>query len=103
MKTTIKTHYLERSKILKALGHPVRLFMVDELSRQERCVCELRDLVELDISTVSKHLSVLRNAGIVEDNKRGLQVFYKLKRPCVTRFFTCLENMTETNEKRVKA
>jgi ArsR family transcriptional regulator len=96
MKSSIKTDYLERSKILKALAHPVRLFIVDELSREERCVCDLRDLVELDISTVSKHLSVLRNAGIVEDNKRGLQVFYKLKRSCVTRFFTCLEAMTET-------
>jgi DNA-binding transcriptional ArsR family regulator len=103
MKAKIKANYLERSKILKALAHPVRLFIVDELSRQERCVCELRDMVDLDISTVSKHLSVLKNAGIVEDNKRGLQVFYKLLRPCVTRFFTCLEAMVETGEKQAKA
>lgn len=102
MKAAIKTDYLERSKILKALAHPVRLFMVDELSKGEHCVCELKDLVELDMSTVSKHLSVLKVAGIVDDDKRGLQVFYKLKRPCVTRFFACLEAMTEHDEKRRK-
>ena len=45
--------------------------MIEELSRGERCVCELRDLVGHDISTVSKHLSVLKKAGIVEDATSG--------------------------------
>ncbi|MBU4193351.1 MAG: metalloregulator ArsR/SmtB family transcription factor [Pseudodesulfovibrio sp.] len=76
---------------MKALGHPSRLMIVDELSRGERCVCDLTALVGHDMSTVSKHLSVLREAGIVVDDKRGLQVFYRLKVPCVLNFFKCVD------------
>ena len=82
-----------RARILKALAHASRLLMVDELSRGERCVCELRELVGHDLSTVSKHLSVLKDAGIVEDDKRGKQVYYRLKVPCVLNFFHCLEGV----------
>ena len=60
-----------RAQIMKALAHPTRLFVVDELSKGERCVCELTDMIGADISTVSKHLSVLKQAGIVQDEKRG--------------------------------
>jgi len=91
--------YEAKAQILKALAHPSRLMMVDELSKGERCVCELRELVDADLSTVSKHLSVLKNAGIVEDDKRGLQVYYRLKVPCVLNFFSCVEAVLE-NEVR---
>jgi hypothetical protein len=60
-----------RARIMKALAHPTRLFIVDELSRGERCVRELTEMVGADVSTVSKHLSVLRSAGIVADERRG--------------------------------
>ncbi len=92
-----------RAEIVKALAHPTRLFIVDELSRGERCVCELRDEIGADMSTVSKHLSVLKNAGIVEDDKRGLQVFYRLRCPCVLRFFDCVENVLQENVRRQMA
>ncbi|MCL5271670.1 MAG: metalloregulator ArsR/SmtB family transcription factor, partial [bacterium] len=52
-----------RARIIKAMGHPTRVFMVEELSKGERCVCELTEMVGADVSTVSKHLSVLKNAG----------------------------------------
>lgn len=80
-----------RAQVLKALGHPSRLMMVDELSRGERCVCVLTELVGADISTVSKHLALLKEAGIVACEKRGLKVFYRLRVPCVIDFFDCLE------------
>jgi len=86
-----KQHCAERARIIKALAHPVRLFFVEELARQERCVCELTDMVGFDISTVSKHLSVLKNAGIVIDDKRGNQVFYQLLTPCILDFLGCIE------------
>ena len=60
-----------RAAVYKALGHPTRLFIVEELSHGERCVCELTAMVGADVSTVSKHLSVLRGVGLVEDEKRG--------------------------------
>ena len=90
-----RARFEARARILRALGHPSRLAMIDELSRGERCVCELRDLVGADLSTVSKHLTLLKNAGIVEDDKRGVQVFYRLKVPCVLRFFGCIEAVLE--------
>ena len=88
-----------RAKIIKAMAHPTRLFIVDELSRQERCVCELTDMIGADVSTVSKHLTVLRNAGIVQDEKRGTMVFYSLRVPCVLNFFSCVESVLETTAK----
>ncbi len=82
-----------RARIIKAMAHPTRLFIVDELSRKERCVCELKDMVGADMSTVSKHLSILKSVGIVNDEKRGAQVFYKLRMPCVLKFFDCVESV----------
>lgn len=80
-----------KAKILKAMGHPTRLFIIEELARGEKCVCEFVDLVGHDFSTISKHLSVLKQAGIVADEKRGQQVFYRLKVPCVLNFMGCIE------------
>jgi ArsR family transcriptional regulator len=82
-----------RARVIKAMGHPTRLFIVEELSRGERCVCELTDMVQADVSTISKHLTVLRNAGIVQDEKRGVQVFYRLRVPCVVHFFSCIDSV----------
>jgi ArsR family transcriptional regulator len=84
------------------MAHPSRLFMVDELSRGERCVCELTAMVGADISTVSKHLSLLKKAGIVADRKEGLQVYYRLKTPCILRFFECVESVQEANAQERK-
>jgi DNA-binding transcriptional ArsR family regulator len=84
-----------RARVMKALAHPTRLFIVDELSRGERCVCELTDGIGADVSTVSKHLSVLKRAGIVRDDKRGVQVFYRLRVPCILNFFGCVEAVLE--------
>lgn len=88
-----------RAKIIKAMAHPTRLFIVDELSRRERCVCDLTAMIGADVSTVSKHLAVLRDVGIVEDEKRGAQVYYSLKMPCVLNFFTCVEAVLEARIK----
>jgi DNA-binding transcriptional ArsR family regulator len=80
---------------MKALAHPTRLFIVDELSRGERCVFELTEMVGADMSTVSKHLAVLKSAGVVLDDRRGIQVFYRLRVPCVLSFFGCVEAVLE--------
>jgi DNA-binding transcriptional ArsR family regulator len=91
-----EAHYEARVRVVKAMAHPTRMFIVDELSRTgERCVCELTEMVGDDMSTVSKHLSVLKNAGIVADDKRGNQVFYRLLCPCIVDFFRCVESVIE--------
>lgn len=83
----------EQAVVFKALGHPSRLAMVDALSHGERCVCELHELVGADMSTVSKHLAVLKQAGVVRSRKLGNQVHYSLALPCVTAFLACVNRM----------
>ena len=83
--------YKQKANVIKALGHPSRLAMVEALAQGERCVCELQELVGSDMSTVSKHLTVLKNAGIVCDRKQGLWVYYSLRTPCITGFLDCIE------------
>lgn len=82
--------YDREAEILKALAHPVRLAIIDALAKGSMCVRELTELVGLDVSTVSKHLSVLRHAGLVVSSKTKNQVFYQLRTPCVLNFFTCV-------------
>jgi ArsR family transcriptional regulator len=90
-----------RARVFKALAHPSRLCLVEALARGERCVGELTELVGAGMPTVSKHLWVLRAAGIVADEKRGMQVYYRLKMPCVMRFFDCVgEVMARTAEEQ---
>lgn len=80
-----------RALVLKAMGHPSRIRILELLSKGETCVCDIAPVVGSDMSTVSRHLAVLRNAGIIEDDKRGLNVFYRLATPCVLDFFRCID------------
>ena len=77
--------------VFKALGHPTRLWMAEQLAGGEKCVCELVETIDADFSTVSKHLTVLKQAGVVIDEKRGKQVYYRLKVPCILQFMPCIE------------
>jgi ArsR family transcriptional regulator len=93
-----RAKYDARAKIMKALAHPARLLIVDVLATEgERCVCDLTELVGSDMSTVSRHLAQLRAAGIVEDDKRGLMVFYRLRVKCLSGLFNCIESVVKCN------
>ncbi len=88
--------YAAKARIVKAMAHPTRLLVIDQLLQHgEQCVCELTRTIGTDMSTVSRHLSVLRNAGIVVDEKRGAQVFYRLEMGCVVGFLRCLDTLVE--------
>lgn len=91
MKQGVRSTNRRAAVVFKALGHPARLEIVRRLSENESCVCELVEALGLGWSTVSRHLAVLREAGVVEDEKRGLQVYYTLTLPCVSRFVACLD------------
>ena len=92
-----------RAKIIKAMGHPVRLMMIEFLKKRERSFSDIFDLFKLDKSTVSKHLLVLKEAGIVSSKKDGADMVYKLEVPCVTDFFSCVTAVIESNVKRQQA
>jgi DNA-binding transcriptional ArsR family regulator len=92
MDTRTLARYDARAQVFKALAHPSRLLIVDQLMQSERCVCDLTALVGSDMSTVSRHLSVLKAAGVVADERRGAQIWYRLRMKCVTRFFACVDS-----------
>ena len=85
-----KALFEARASIVKAMAHPSRLFIVDQLARKERCVAELTSMIGADMSTVSRHLNILKGVGIIQDEKRGTQVYYQLKMPCILSFFGCV-------------
>lgn len=88
-----------KANVLKALGHPTRLWMAEQLADGEKCVCELAEFIDADFSTISKHLSVLKQAGVVDDEKRGKQVYYRLKVPCILKYMSCVEAVIKASVK----
>lgn len=103
MKNTLKTRYEARAKIIKAMAHPSRLLIIEELNKKEHCVGELTEMIGADASTVSKHLSILKNAGLVSDDKRGNSIFYSLRVPCIMQFMSCVEDVISANAKQHNA
>jgi ArsR family transcriptional regulator len=100
MKSTKFQNYEARASVIKAMAHPTRLLIIDELSKHERCVGEITAMVGADTSTVSKHLLVLKNAGLIEDEKRGQMVYYTLTCSCITKFFSCIETVLQDRAKK---
>ncbi|GAK56657.1 ArsR family transcriptional regulator [Candidatus Vecturithrix granuli] len=90
MDAQTRDRFALRANILKAMAHPTRLFIVDALSHHEQCVFKLAELIEADMSTVSRHLKILKEAGVIKDEKQGTLVYYHLNVPCV-KFLDCLE------------
>jgi ArsR family transcriptional regulator len=76
MNRDIRGRYESRARIMKALGHPTRTFIVDELSCNNICECALTEMIGADTFTVSKHLAILKEAGIVDYEKHGTQIYF---------------------------
>lgn len=91
--------YEARAEVIKAMAHPSRLIIIDQLAIEEKCVCDLTEMIGCDTSTASKHLSILKSAGLVHSEKRGLKVFYKLTTPCILNFFGCVEEVLKSGIK----
>ena len=91
--TTKKPSVQRKSEVFKALGHPTRLQIVEKLADGELCVCHILEMFDIDMSTLSRHLSVLKNAGVVVDERRGKNIFYTLKCPCLLKMTECMEGV----------
>jgi DNA-binding transcriptional ArsR family regulator len=102
LRGALLTRYESRARIMKALAHPTRLFIVDELADAPRCVRDLTAMIGADVSTVSKHLLVLKSAGIVADERRGAQVFYRLRTPCVRAWPSCVEGVLAADARHAR-
>ncbi len=93
MTTKQRARFQARANVLKALAHPSRLFLIEVLSEKPYCVTELTKMVGADTSTVSKHLSILKSAGLLADKKKGKQVYYSLRMRCALNFLDCVESV----------
>ena len=82
-------NYERDALVLRALANESRLRIVERLAVEQACVCELTEMLGLDQSTVSKHLTVLKTAGIVSGVRRGNHIYYRLLAPCVLNFLNC--------------
>ena len=89
MNNELLAKFEAQAKIMKALGHPIRLFIAKELSKGEMCVYKIVEIIGVDTSTVSKHLALLKRANVVNAEKRGNCMYYSLNMPCVLDFLEC--------------
>ena len=84
--------YEKQADIAKAIAHPVRVAALEFVKDGEQCVCDIAEAVGTERSNLSKHLSVMVNAGVLASRKDGLKVMYRVKTPCVVRFLGCLKD-----------
>ncbi len=89
----------KQAEIAKAIAHPLRIAVVNFLKDGEQCVCDIAQHVGSERSNVSRHLSVMSNAGLLEYRKEGLKVIYKLKTPCILEFFSCVSRVLKQQVK----
>jgi ArsR family transcriptional regulator len=94
-----RARYAARARVLKALAHPTRLYFVEKLADGPLCVCELARGVGAELPTISRHLALLKAAGIVSDQRRGTKIYYALRAQCVLRFLDCLTTVVKQNAK----
>jgi len=93
MKEKTRKRYEARAKIAKALAHPSRLLMLELLQNEEMCVSDLTEQVGADQSTVSKHLAVLKDVGLIDVRKEGALSYYRVTCGCLDGFFSCMETV----------
>ena len=102
-----KLLFHRQAEVIKATAHPLRVAILDCLRGGEQCVCDIAEYVDSERSNVSRHLSVMVAAGILESRKEGLKVIYILKTPCILKFFECitevLRQQIEDSEELLKA
>lgn len=97
----LKVHAADRSIIVKAMAHPTRLLIMEALMQDEHCVNDLTEMAGCDITTLSKHLAVMKRAGLLACEKRGLNVFYRIACPCFPEFFRCIDLITTAGRKKI--
>ncbi|PKL24755.1 MAG: ArsR family transcriptional regulator [Spirochaetae bacterium HGW-Spirochaetae-3] len=91
MDDRIQRRYELRAEMFKALAHPMRIYLLERLKDRPWCVCELAAEAGIEKSVASKHLSQLKAAGLIEDERRGTLVEYRLIAPCVLEMADCAE------------
>ncbi len=103
MDANAKRFYELKAEIIQAAGHPIRLAIIEFLSQGEQCVCDIVEHVDAQRSNVSRHLSVMLKAGVLESRKDGLKVIYRLRTPCIVQFLACVDQALRERMQREAA
>lgn len=103
MNSSTKQLYELKTEIIQATAHPIRLAIIEYLADGEQCVCDIVDYVGAKRSNVSRHLSVMLKAGVVESRKDGLKMIYSLNPPCIVKFLGCIEEVLRERMKHQAA
>jgi ArsR family transcriptional regulator len=96
--SALKKNAADRSTVVKAMAHPTRLLIMERLTHGEQCVNELTKLAGCDVTTLSKHLAVMKKAGLLICEKRGVCVYYQIACPCFGEFFRCIDLISASKE-----
>ncbi|HEY5504996.1 MAG TPA: metalloregulator ArsR/SmtB family transcription factor [Sedimentisphaerales bacterium] len=91
--------FQKQAQVAQAIGHPLRLAIIDFLKDGPQCVCDIAEYIGSERSNVSRHLSLMVAAGVLEHRKEGLKVIYRLKCPCILDFFSCMSGVLKQRAK----
>ncbi|MBN1795202.1 MAG: winged helix-turn-helix transcriptional regulator [Sedimentisphaerales bacterium] len=94
--------FKKQAEIMKSIAQANRLAVVAFLKDGEQCVCDIARHVGAERSNISRHLSVMVSAGVLDYRKDGLQVIYRLKTPCVLECLDCITNCLKEQIKEDK-
>ncbi len=97
-----KNRFDQLAAIIRATAHPVRLFLLEKLLVGRYCVKELTEMVEYDISTVSRHLQQMKASGLIRDEREGNCVYYSIACDCVRRYYESAISILRSNIERTK-
>ena len=89
----------KQAEIAKAIAHPLRIAILNFLKDGPQCVCDISEFIGAERSNVSRHLSLMTKADLLEHRKEGLKVIYKLKTPCILECFSCITSCLKQNVK----
>ena len=79
------------AELFKTLGHPVRIKILQMLTKGERCVCEIMENIDIEQSNLSQHLGVLKKQGLIDSRKDGQRVIYWIAYPSVKQLIEAAE------------
>ncbi len=94
MNYNLNKQYSKETEIFKALSHPTRMFILHIVQKERLTVTELAEKSGIDISTMSKHLDILKRCKIIIGDKFKNNVYYKVNIPCIFNFLDCAKNIT---------
>ncbi|QQE10525.1 winged helix-turn-helix transcriptional regulator [Planctomycetota bacterium] len=95
MKKRDQKRYEKQAEMLASIAHPIRVGIVDYLTKGEACVADIAAHVDSERSNVSRHLSLMLKSGALVCRKDGLQVYYSLSTPCTAKFLECANRVLE--------